>query len=578
MTGVLDADVLIIGGGAAGASAALKAHEAGARVVMVVKGLLGKSGCSIFASHLPYYDVSTPERRAARFEYAVRYYNHYLVDQEYVQRMGQFVRTHFFDDLEKAGVYWRRTDDGRVLASSNLVPVAVAHKQGASGVIIMDTLRRLILSRDIRVLEETMATALLVSGGCCLGAVALDCRTGEIQAICSKSTILATGQSDYLSLRSTGTREQSADGISLALRAGCEVMNMEIQWYHATDVAEPTSWMRFHIYPNPLVGTAETSRMYNSRGEVFFEQKVHAPGSSAPYVEQIRRLAQQVERGLARWDGGYYSGYTHIDPEVIRTYQHQAKIWDKLGLDVGKDLLECGITLHMRQGGVFADTKTLQTGVEGLYVAGAIGGHYLGGVGPVTYDGSVAGEEAARRAGSMSLPPLPDGQIRSEVDRLEALLAPRPEDGYYPVQLKTMIRQVMWEKMGYVKDEASMTAALGAFRQLRETMAPRMGLRSTSRRWNTGWIDAIDVYAMLDACEATARSGLYRKESRGPFYRRDYPYVDNDNWLVKIIQRWDPARGAGPADDDGVRFRTEPYATPVLKPPAGKQPFFEADY
>jgi len=573
MERILDADVLIIGGGAAGASAALKAHEAGARVVMLVKGLLGKSGCSIFASHLPYYDVSTPEKRAARFEYAVRYYNHYLVDQEYVRRMGEFVRTHFFDKLEEAGVYWRRTEDGRILASSNVVPVAVAHKQGASGVVVMDTLRRLILSRDIRVLEETMATRLLVSGGSCLGAVALDYRTGEIYAIRSKSTILATGHSDYLSIRSTGTREQSADGISLALRAGCEVINLEIQWYHATDVAAPQSWMRFHIYPNPLVGTAETSRMYNSSGEVFFEQKVHAPGSSAPYVQQIRLLAQQVERGLARWDGGYYSGYTHIDPEVIRMYQHQSKIWGKLGLDVGKDLLECGITLHMRQGGVFADTRTLQTTtVEGLYVAGGVGGHYLGGLGPVTYDGNVAGAEAALHAGSLSLPALPEDQLRSEVERLGALLVQRPEDGYYPVQVKAAIRQVMWERMGYVKDEDSMTGALQMLQQIQTTMAPRMGLGSTSRRWNTGWVDAIDVYAMLDACEATVRSGLYRKESRGPFYRRDCPFVDNDDWLVKVIQRWDGMGG------DRVRFRTEPYTTPILKPPGGKQQFFEVDY
>ncbi len=63
---VLSTDVLVIGGGAGGANAALKVADQGARVLMVVKGLLGKSGCSVFASHLPYHDVSTTEKSRDR--------------------------------------------------------------------------------------------------------------------------------------------------------------------------------------------------------------------------------------------------------------------------------------------------------------------------------------------------------------------------------------------------------------------------------------------------------------------------------------------------------------------------------
>ena len=83
MIEMLSTDVLVIGGGAAGANATLKAADQGAKVIQVVKALLGKSGCSIFASHLPYHDVTTAEKSAARFLYSVRYYNHYLTDQEH---------------------------------------------------------------------------------------------------------------------------------------------------------------------------------------------------------------------------------------------------------------------------------------------------------------------------------------------------------------------------------------------------------------------------------------------------------------------------------------------------------------
>jgi succinate dehydrogenase/fumarate reductase flavoprotein subunit len=93
LTEVISTDVLVIGGGAAGANTVLKAADQGARVVMVVKGLLGKSGCSIFASHLPYHDVTTAAKSQDRYRYSVRYYNHYLTDQEHVKRMGRWCQT-----------------------------------------------------------------------------------------------------------------------------------------------------------------------------------------------------------------------------------------------------------------------------------------------------------------------------------------------------------------------------------------------------------------------------------------------------------------------------------------------------
>lgn len=564
---VLTTDVLVIGGGAAGANAALKAADQGARVVMVVKGLLGKSGCSIFASHLPYHDVTTAQKSADRFRYSIRYYNHYLTDQEHVKRMGKYMREEFFDELEKLGVYWLRTADGRLMASLNRVPVSVAHKQGASGIIIMDKRRREILARDIAVHEECAVTSLLQDDGRVVGATVLDYRRGRFYAIVAKATILATGHSDHLATRATATREQAADGIAMALRAGAELANLEIQWWHISDVLEPRAWMRMHLYPNPLMGTAETSRLYNSDGEMFYEQVTHSPGSSAPYVEQIRRLARQVEAGKARWDGGYYSGYDHIPADVIKTYQHQAKVWSKLGLDVGKDRIECGITFHMRQGGVNVDAETMTTSLPGLHAAGGIAAHYLGGVGPVSYDGKVAGMAAASAAETLAKPSAPTAAIEAEEARVFGFLQASP-DGMRPVDLKIQIREIMW-RLGYVKNEAKLQTALDGLQTLREVCVPQLRLQGAGRAWNTGWLDALDACSMIDACEATVRSGLLRKESRGPFYRDDYPFVDNENWLCKMIV----------ARSDGAwRSRTEPYELPYLQPEGLREPFFEVDY
>ncbi len=567
MVDVIETDVLVIGGGAAGTNAVLKAADRGAKVTMVVKGLIGKSGCSIFASHLPYHDVSTKEKDLDRLRYSVRYYNHYLTDQEYCIRMGAYMRNEFFGDLERLGVYWRRDAQGRLMAITSRVPAIVAHKQGASGPIIMDKRRREIFRRGIPVYEECAVTSLLTDGERVVGATVLDYRRGKFFAIAAKSTILATGHSDYLATRATGTREQSADGIAMALRVGAELANLEIQWWHASDVLEPKAWMRFHLYPNPLMGTQETSRLYNSQGEMFYEQKTHSSGSSAPYTEQIRRLSREVLAGKARWDGGYYSGYDHIPPEITKAHQHQAKVWSKLGLDVGKDRIECGITWHMRQGGINVDTERMETKLPGLYVAGGLGCHYLGGVGPVSYDGKVAGEAAADAAVAGGRKPLSEQAVAAEEGRVFGFLR-ASGDGVRPIQAKLRIREIMWE-LGYVKNEQKFNAALDALQAVRRELVPQLSLQSTSRSWNTGWMDALDVCSMLDACEATVRSGMNRKESRGPFYRDDYPYVDNENWMCRnIVSRV----------NGEWRSRTQPIPTPYLTPEKSREPFFEADY
>ena len=126
----------------------------------------------------------------------------------------------------------------------------------------------------------------------------------------------------------------------------------------------------------------------------------------------------------------------------------------------------------------------------------------------------------------------------------------------------------MW-KLGYVKSEAKLRGALAELEAARDAMLPRLRLERRSRSWNSGWMDALDACSMLDACEATVRSGLLRKESRGPFYREDYPFVDNEQWLCKVIVS---------REEDTWRSRYEPYALPYLEPEREREPFFEVDY
>jgi succinate dehydrogenase / fumarate reductase, flavoprotein subunit len=265
------------------------------------------------------------------------------------------------------GLYFRRDDQGSIVLSRSPVRWSIAPQQGQTSILLMEMRRKQLRKERVPFLDDAQVTCLVKSGdGRIAGAVALRYSTGEIIYLKAKAIVIATGHADRLTKRTTATREQSADGIALALRAGAELTNLEMQFWHASDFKNPKCWQRMHVYPNPLVGTDQSSRMYNSAGEIFFEQSRDAPAALAPYSLQIKRLIQQVKDGKASLEGGYYSSYSHIDPEVTRAYQYHAKAFDKLGYDIATDKIENCITMHYRQGGIESDPFTMETNVWSL--------------------------------------------------------------------------------------------------------------------------------------------------------------------------------------------------------------------
>lgn len=572
---IMAEEVVIVGAGGAGTYAALRMHALGLDPLVVTKGLVGKSGCSIFAGNLVlsgHMLGTTDAQSKDTMEYFTKWWNNFLIDQDYLVKAGGWIEKTFYPELDEAGLYFRRDDQGDIVASVGRVRNIAANQQGQSGMLLMDRRRKQLKQNNIRSLEETAVTALLTDDdGAVTGVVALHYPSGERYAISAKAVVLATGHSDRLSTRSTGTREQSADGIALAARVGAEMCNLEIQWWHASDFAYPKTWDRMHVYPNPLVGSAESARMYNADGELFFEQKTDAPVGLAPYATQFKRVGEQMLKGKARLDGGYYTSYDHIPPEVLKEYNYHAKVFDKVGLDIGSDKVESAVSWHCRQGGVNCNPHTMETSVKGLYVAGGIGGHSNGGIGVVSFDGNVVAETIhASKPDERSRPALPREQAETEERRLESLRRALPEGGVTPMHIKNKLRQLMWDRMGFVKTPDGMAAGLDEVRQLRERAKTRMGLKNTTTNYNYAWVDAIDVFNMLDVCELTILSALNRTESRGPFFRTDHPYTDNANWHARNILI--------PVSEGEVRFRSERFETPYLKPDFDRRDYFEVPW
>ncbi|MCL4458898.1 MAG: FAD-binding protein [Chloroflexi bacterium] len=572
MTKMLDADVLIIGGGAAGTKAALELHEQGLKVLMVVKGFLGRSGCSIFATNLlatpdESPQAGTEEQIHRQMDFLAKY-THYLGDQEYLKQATLYNIREFFPWLEERGLYVRRMPDGTLIKNLPKGLQTWAPKMGTSGTVIMDILRKEVLRKGIKVLEETTATSLLTNDGTVVGATALDYRNGELLIIRAKATILASGHSNYLSLRSTGTRDGSASGWVMAYRVGATLQNLEMQWYHVSDIARPRAWMRLHLYPNPLPATAERAHLHNTDGEFFFSGNMY-PDNAAPYYMQLKHLYKEVQRGKARWDGGYYTSYRHIDPKVIEKFIYQSQFYKKLGYDVTRDMIECGLTYHMNVGGIRVNGQTMESGVPGLFIAGSVGALVTGGLPNVMYDGRVAARYAGERAHCLPSPEMNSKQVQVEEARVFGQLRTEPREGYLPAQVKRQIRETMWKYMGYVKSEATLNEGLRQLQRVRTEVVPKMRLGSDTRRFNYDWVDALDVADMLEACELQMCFSLHRKESRGAFYREDYPITDNEHWLCHVL---------GHQEDGRLKIETKPVDLPYTKPKERQADFFALDY
>src|SRR5438105_15174456 len=192
---VITTDVAVIGGGAAGCYGALNLQGRGIKPLIICKGLVGKSGASIFAGNLVLAGRllgNSAEQARNTAEFLIKYHNQFLIDQDWARRCGQWIENVYYPELEEAGLYFRRDDAGEVVTSPGKIRSVAANVQGNSGVPFMDLRRKQVARARIPWLEETVATALLRRPDGAVGGVfCLDVITGETIAVAARAVILA---------------------------------------------------------------------------------------------------------------------------------------------------------------------------------------------------------------------------------------------------------------------------------------------------------------------------------------------------------------------------------------------------
>src|SRR5437660_12349831 len=264
----LDADILIIGAGGAGLLAALHAHQASPhlKIVIVVKGLLGQSGCTRMVQG-GYNCVLNPKDSLERhFEDTVKG-GQFLNNQELAWTLVSDSPGRVIELENRVGCLFDRNPDGTI----HQKPFAgqsfdrTVHKGDLTGIEIMSNLRDWVLEQpNITVLEETRGLDLLMEGSRIAGAVLLDNQRGRFIAVTAKATLSATGAGATMYQISSPSLEKAADGQAMAFRAGCEFIDMEMMQFHPTGLLVGKSIATGGLLEEGLRGAG--AHLFNGKG------------------------------------------------------------------------------------------------------------------------------------------------------------------------------------------------------------------------------------------------------------------------------------------------------------------------
>jgi len=341
------------------------------------------------------------------------------------------------------------------------------------------------------------------------GVYALDEASGKVEAHVARATVLATGGAGRVYQFSTAPRGATGDGIAMAWRAGARVANMEMMQFH------PTCLYNLEV-KNFLITEAvrgEGGRLINPRTGKRFMEFYDERLELAPRDVVARAIDAEIKRfGL---------DYVHLDisheaPEFVR--EHFPNIHEKLlglGIDMTKQPIPVVPAQHYTCGGVVIDLDG-RTDLPGLYAAGECTESGLHGANRLASNsllecfvfGEAAAADILERWDSFDSPP--------EVRAWDESRVTNSDEEVVIKQNWTEIRRFMWNYVGIVRTTKRLERAQHRIELLSGEVAEYYGQFRVST-------DLIELRNLLQSAELIVRSALKRKESRGLHYTLDYP-------------------------------------------------------
>ena len=570
MLAILDTDVLVLGAGGAGLTAALHAADASPalRITIVVKGLLGRAGCTRMVQGGYNAVLTEPDSLQAHLLDTLAG-GGWINDQELVWTLVTEAPGRVLELESRYGCFFDRTPQGRI----HQKPFAgqshdrTIHKGDLTGIEIMNRLTEQVLARpNVAALEECRAVELLRDDdGGAAGALVLDMRAGTFVAVRAKATLLAMGGGPTMYRVIACSADKSSDGIALAYRAGLELRDMEMVQFHPTGLVIPGSLMTGALLEEGLRGAG--GHLRNGAGERFMARYDAARMERSTRDLVSRASFQEVVEGRGTPNGGVWIDVSHLGADVVeRNFRGMVRRCRDFSRDLARGPVEVGPTAHFMMGGVVID-PACRTAVEGLFAAGEDTGgvhcaNRLGGNGVAesTVFGGIAGDTIAAFVEGRALPRLGSAALKPLTEGLTAPFSRAAGRDLYALQAE--LRDVMWERAGLVRDGDSLTAALDAVERI-DAGLDAVGVGGDPSL-NTAWQDWLSLRNQTLVARLITRSALERRESRGAHYRKDFPAPSPAPLFTVRVRRGEEGPAVGTARVEFTRARPDAVKTPAM--------------
>jgi len=554
-------DVVIVGAGGSGMRASLQLARAGLNVAVLTKvfptrshtvaaqGGIGASLGNMSEDNWHYHFFDTVKG------------SDWLGDQDAIEFMCREAPKVVYE-LEHFGMPFDRNPDGTIYqrpfgghtANYGEKPVqracAAADRTGHA---MLHTLYQQNVKARTHFFVEWMALDLIRDAdGDVVGVTALEMETGEVHILEAKCTLFATGGAGRIYAASTNAFINTGDGLGMAARAGIPLEDMEFWQFHPTGVAGAGVLLTEGC-------RGEGAILRNCNGERFMERYAPTLKDLAPRDFVSRCMDQEIKEGRGCGPNKDYVvlDMTHLGGEtILKRLPSVYEIGHNFAnVDITKEPIPVVPTIHYQMGGiptnihgqvVVPNGEVHNQVVNGFYAVGecsCVSVHGANRLGTNSLlDLLVFGKAAGDHIVDYNLKnkahkPLPKDAADYSLARL-AKLESKP-NGEYSQDVANDIRKAMQQHAGVFRTQASMDEGVGKIAELRARV-DAIGLKDTSKVFNTARVEALEVENLIEAAQATMVSAAARKECRGAHTVSDYerPADDKEFPLGRNDREW----------------------------------------
>jgi L-aspartate oxidase len=341
----------------------------------------------------------------------------------------------------------------------------------------------------------------------CLGAYVLDKKTGEIYAIKSPNTILATGGCGKVYLYTCNPDSATGDGIAIAWRAGAEIENMEFIQFHPTCLYHPKA-KRFLI-SEAVRGEGAVLVDKNARQ---FMKKYDPRGSLAPRDIVARSIDSEMKR--TGDDCVFLDIRKKGRAYLMKRFPNIYTKCMEFGVDMAKDLIPVVPAAHYTCGGIKATTDG-RTSIRGLSAIGECASTGLHGANRLASNSLMEAMVTARLTAAR-LGPHPEKSIKCKIPSWKTGSAVPPDEAVLVAHMWDEIRRLMWDYVGIVRTDKRLERAAHRLKTLRGEI----------RDYYFKYLvtpDTLELRNLAVCAELIVKCARKRKESRGLHYTLDYP-------------------------------------------------------